>query len=153
MHTFELEEQRSIVAEERWREHSKWCEKLADFGRLSFHSRRIALKILISEAYHRDRAHATSRGADASQLDELRRQWATIARHIERDMMTFDNSGVVLKNLSCMCVFIAGKVCREYGENCEDRQRRVEQQHALLQRLQEEGRLFDSRDPVDREHL
>jgi hypothetical protein len=53
-----------------------------------------------------------------------------------------DNSGVVLRNLSCMCIFIPRDVQRQYGENHQARMQRMENMREGLRRLQERGELF-----------
>lgn len=141
----DVDEQRQIIATEKWRDHAKWCDRLASAQRLSFENRRVALKILINEAFARDLAFCRASSAfDLSTELRLRREWKTVAERILRDMEDHDNSSLVLRNLSCMCIFIPHDVSRQYGENHESRMRRMENMRDGLRRLQERGALFHS---------
>ena len=138
----DLEEQRNAVAAERWRDHVRWCDKQLESQKLSFRNRRIAIRMLIAEAFQRDREAALRKGASADLISMLKNKWKVVLDQIMDDMHYQDNSAIVLKNLSCMCVFISGSVCHEYGENVTDRQRRVERQRDRILNLREQGQLF-----------
>ena len=139
----DVEEQRQVVANEKWREHVKWCDRLAVAQRLSFDNRRVALKILINEAFSRDLTFCRTRPDFTAEMERiLRNEWKVVAGRILRDMEVEDNSSVVLRNLSCMCIFIPQDVTRQYGENHESRMRRMENMRDGLRRLQERGALF-----------
>lgn len=138
---FNIEEQRAHVAGERWRQHQMWCDRLTEKQRMSHHNKRISLKILVSEAFQRDAEEARKRGVDIPR-SELKKMWADIAQRVMNDMEHRDNSAVVLRNLSCMCVFVSDNICREYGENVEARQRRLERMQESISHLRETGSLF-----------
>lgn len=146
---FDLEEQRSEIAHERWRHHIQWCDRMNESQRMTHTNRRISLQILVNEAFHRDVSEARRRGDDTSPA-ELKKMWARIAKRIKTEMEHCDNSANVLKNLSCMCVFISDNVCRQYGENVDARLRRIDNMRSSLERLREQGTLFhqgsDNRD-------
>lgn len=135
----QIEEQKLLVAEERWRQHIRWCDRMSESQRLSFQNRRISLKILMSEAYKRDISTSTTSG---DSKEERKQKWQDIAARAMQDMEHQDNSAVVLKNLSCMCVFIDESICRDYGENNEARERRIENMRSTIRTLQENGALF-----------
>lgn len=142
---FDLEEQRSVVASERWRHHVQWCDRMNASQRMTFNNRRISLKILVSEAFHRDVAEAQKRG-DVMTPNQLKKMWHDIAQRVMHDMEHQDNSANVLKNLSCMCVFISDTICREYGENVEARVRRMSKMRESIEQLRERGTLFHAGD-------
>lgn len=133
-----IEEQKQLVAEERWRHHIRWCDRMSESQRLSFQNRRISLKILMNEAYKRDISGSAERDAVA----QRKQKWQDIAARAMQDMEHQDNSAVVLKNLSCMCVFIDESICRDYGENNEARERRIENMRSTIRNLQQTGSLF-----------
>lgn len=137
----DLEEQRSEVAHERWRHHIQWCDRMNESQRMTHNNRRISLQILVNEAFHRDVLEARRRGDDTSPA-ELKRMWTSIGQRIKDEMEHHDNSANVLKNLSCMCVFISDNVCRQYGENVDARVRRMDKMRDSLERLRERGTLF-----------
>lgn len=141
---FDLEEQRMQVASERWRTHVRWLDCMHETTRFSYVDRRISLKILISEAFERDLEEARRRGDDVSPA-ALKVMWRGIAARVMADMEERDNSAVVLRNLSCMGVFIAPDGHgREYGENATARQKRLTNMEATIQRIRSQGSLFDT---------
>ena len=140
--TLDMEEQRLIVEAERHREHVKWCDEMCEQQRLTIPNRRIALKMLLNEAYSRDLASAKRRKDSDEEVYALRVSWQHIGKQVSRDMEVRDNSPIVLKNLSCMCVFISDSICREYGENIEARQRRMDKMHEGIQYLENRRVLF-----------
>lgn len=161
---FDIDEQRRHVSAERWREHVLWCERMSQDQKLSLSSRRAAMKILVNEAFQRDIqrcktdfkrfgvdslrltdsfAHCTSpEERFRLELERIRQEWYQVATAVEDDMAHFDLSSLVLKHLSCMCVFIPDSICREYGENAESRRQRVENMRDVISRLNAEGKLF-----------
>ncbi|CUG88232.1 Hypothetical protein, putative [Bodo saltans] len=138
---FDLEEQRSEIAHQRWRHHIQWCDRMNESQRMTHNNRRISLQILVNEAFHRDVSEARRRGDDTSPK-ELKRMWKNISERVKSEMEHCDNSASVLKNLSCMCVFISDNVCRQYGENVDARVRRIDKMRNSLERLREQGTLF-----------
>jgi hypothetical protein len=149
----DLDEQRSLIANERWRHHIQWCDRMNESQRMTHNNRRISLQILVSEAFHRDVAEARRRGDDTSPA-ELKRMWKRIGQRIMSEMEHQDNSANVLKNLSCMCVFISDNVCRQYGENIDARMRRMNKMRNSIEQLRERGTLFhDSSDAQEYEEM
>lgn len=162
--SFDIDEQRQHVAAEKWRDHLKWCDKMVDSQRMNLSGRRAALKILVNEAFQRDvwrcRAEFRKFGVDSLKLtdsfahdkspkerleieiEHIKREWHQIAMAVLDDMAHFDLSALVLKHLSCMCVFIPDSICREYGDNADARQQRMDNMRELISRLNEEGKLF-----------
>lgn len=190
-----MDEQRINIRNHKLEKHVKWTETMSDAQRLSHFNRKVAIKILVSEAQSRDESNTAKMMArqahercrlrvdarmqlvrfekeregdsfdvetlrdtisnemrdihkedDACQSDEavrtVRVLWKSIADKVMEEMYFFDNSSLVLKNMSCMCVFIPENICREYGDNLFLRQARVANQHALLDRLGHERRKF-----------
>lgn len=138
----DLEEQRYMVDEDRWRSHTMWCEKQMEATRFSVNNRRIALKILLCEAFRRDRQSLVANGGNTEDLQRVREKWRAIGRAVMHDMHYQDNSATVLRKLSSMSVFITGQICHQYGENAEERRRRQERQYEFIRELQYSGSLF-----------
>ena len=130
-------DQRVIVAAEKWRDHLKWCDRMAETTRLSLVDRRISLQILINEACHREMKQLHSTEAKV----EVRKQWVHIASLVAQDMSHQDDSAVVLKNLSCMGVFQT-KTHLAYGDNSEARTNRVELMALKMAEMRKSGVLF-----------
>lgn len=140
---FDVEEQKMHVAEERWRHHIMWCDRLSEKQRMSHPNRRISLKMLLNEAFHRDLQECQRRG-DPMSTKELTRRWNDIGRQMLQDMENGDQSDAVLRKLSCMSVFTSESICREYGENPMARFRRMERMRGTLLNLKAKNALFDS---------
>lgn len=139
----DLEEQRCTVDAEKWRDHVKWCDRQSELQRMSLHQKRIALKILVDEAFRRDMEWTgNDNNAAEEEIKVVKEEWKQIGREVLQDMCCFDNSATVLKNLSCMSVFVLGQVSRTYGENLQERQNRIERQREILMRLREQNLLF-----------
>ena len=142
----DMEEQRSTVIGDRWRSHAEWCDGHAEASRLSLSNRRVALKCLLHEA-HRRHAKETLRSEPVHETRNIRsqhltRMWDNISSEVMLDMRYRDNTALVMKNLSCMCIFLDGRQCHEYGENPTDRQRRVQNQQSILQQIAQSNSLF-----------
>jgi hypothetical protein len=153
----DMVEQQGMVAAERWKIHQEWCEREADKGRYqSLQHRTVSLRLLVDEACRLEQGQVAARLAlpeDRKRgIEAVKRQWAKVGNLVLRDMEYVDNSGLVLKNLSCMCAFVAGKQCHEYGDNASDRMERILRQSALLQDLRDRGGLF-VHPPEDDEEL
>eukprot|EP00331_Platyophrya_macrostoma_P011309 CAMPEP_0176417142 /NCGR_PEP_ID=MMETSP0127-20121128/6727_1 /TAXON_ID=938130 /ORGANISM="Platyophrya macrostoma, Strain WH" /LENGTH=189 /DNA_ID=CAMNT_0017797275 /DNA_START=76 /DNA_END=645 /DNA_ORIENTATION=+ len=140
---FDVEEQKIQVAEERWRHHIMWCDRLAEKQRMSFPNRRISLKMLLNEAFQRDVQECRRRGEPMSRK-ELTCRWNDIGRQMLRDMEHGDHSDAVLRKLSCMSVFTSESICREYGENPTARFNRMERMMGTLRTLKAQNALFSS---------
>lgn len=125
-----------------WRKemHRKWCDRHECASVLSLEQRRVALYMLVCEAYRRDMGRKAG--------VEVRKQWNTIWRKIAQDMKDRDNSPFVMKNLGEMCIFEDdGPIDYEYnGISWRKTIRELEstkiRKLLLLDRLKESRRLF-----------
>ncbi len=124
------------IQQHKARQHVAWVEKHAMEAHFTYEKRVVALKILLSEAYTRDMDYLAAQGAPKEEIEAAVSAWKCIAAQAMRDMRFRDNSPLVLKNFSCMCIFLVGKQCREYGENAADRMARFTRQQAVIRSLQ-----------------
>lgn len=150
----DLDEQRSLVAEDTWRANTLWVEREAEAAKMTPANRKIAVKILIQEAYRLDKLHAQSRfGAGSDEVLQVQSAWRVIAAAAMADMevqyspafafhQPQENSATVMGKFSSMGIFIAGQGSRHYGENDAGKFQRLEQQAITLDSLIFAHRLF-----------
>ena len=138
---YALQEQQHAAAAERWKDHVRWCDRHAEMQAVSFHDKRIALKLLIGEAHRRHLENCKNAKLNEEELADVKKKWWGIMQCMLEDMAFADNSSIVVKNLSCMSVF-QRNVCLEYGENTFDRMQRIERQRDLIRHLEETGEAF-----------
>jgi len=124
---------RSVAAEQQ-RKNIQYHAAMAEQSSLNLSSRRVAIQILIAEA----RREAQRTGSNRV----TKEQWRTIMTDAMEDMTFTDNSALVMKNLSCMCIFVPGRQAAQYGDNPEDRTHRMQRHHSVLEKLQRSNRLF-----------
>eukprot|EP00760_Papus_ankaliazontas_P035722 PhM_4_TR7990/c0_g3_i1/m.94658 len=122
------------AAMDRQRRNMQYHQEMMEMTSTPLQTRRAAIHILIAEAEREARRTRCGR--------VTREQWAVILQEAMDDMTFADNSQLVLKNLSCMCIFVPGRQCPLYGDNPEDRSHRIERHQRVLERLSSTGRLF-----------
>ena len=95
------------------------------------HHKRVAIKILLTEAHW---LHQRREVNVAQQDPILRKRWTTIANRAMKDLRTTGPQNVI-RNLSCMCIFVEGRQAEVYGEHEMDRTRRITMQCDMLNKL------------------
>ena len=100
---------------------------------------------VLMDRYVRDILDPSSRQLVQEKDSKILQQWRFVADQVVDDMECFDYSATVLKNLSCMSVFIPENISRDYGENFVARQERLKKMRALIDDLAMEDRLFVAR--------
>eukprot|EP00759_Apiculatamorpha_spiralis_P052594 PhF_6_TR581/c1_g1_i2/m.620 len=115
----------------KWNAHNQFIETHNQKLDNSPEYKKASIKILVNEA------HWLHQGKQDN-FDEhdvaLRRRWSAIGRRAMRD---FHHAGPqnVIRNLSCMCIFVEGRQAEFYGEHEADRTRRISQQCDILNQL------------------
>ena len=115
----------------KWHLHSQYTERMQ--REQSEHTpqyKKVAIQFLLDEAHalHQERKPRNE------QCPEKRKKWCNIATHAMRDLRT-SGSQSVIRNLSCMCIFVGGHQADSYGEHELDRTRRITQQCDTLNKL------------------
>lgn len=133
---------------------------MAAESKLEWKAKTIGLKCLVNEGAAYERKHVQHKLAylrgeavvcactqplrsgceDASaevqhRAASLERRWKSIGTDAISDMAWRDNSAEVLKNLSCMCIFLEGRQSTVYGDDSPDRLRRALVHQKTLARL------------------
>jgi hypothetical protein len=141
--------QRSIIREERQRNHMRWCNRQAEAAQTSLKFRCLAVELLIAEANNQEVCAVLKqyRGDPNDpllhdRLGAINDCWRCILEQARDELSCGGNPQNVLKYLSCMCAFVQGKQSRVFGENLEERTRRVVAQQQLLNNLRSRGVLF-----------
>lgn len=97
---------------------------------------------VLMDRYVREILDPEARSMVQEKDSRIMQQWRFIADQVVDDMECFDYSATVLKNLSCMSVFIPENISRDYGENFVARQERLKKMRSLIDDLAMEDRLF-----------
>jgi hypothetical protein len=141
--------QRLILGEERQRNHVRWCNRQAEAMQTSFKFRCLAVELLIAEANNQEvRTVLKQYKGDPrdpllhDRLGAINDSWRCILEQSRDELNCGGNPQTALKYLSCMCAFVQGKQSRVFGENLEERTRRVVAQQQLLNKLRSRGVLF-----------
>jgi hypothetical protein len=126
--------QLKAVALERQRRNVGYHAQMIEAAAMNLNNRRAGIHILVTEAYREAQRTNCTRVS--------RQQWYTILQDAMDDMTFTDNSALVMKNLSCMCIFVPGRQASVYGDNPEDRAHRIQRHQSMLERLRLAKALF-----------
>jgi hypothetical protein len=127
----------------KWDIQAKYLECKAREIEVTPHHKKVAIKVLVDEAHRLHQIQQVKRSfilgniqaVEDQELDmALTKRWQQLGQGAMRE---FHRSGHqhVIRNLSCMCIFVEGRQAEVYGEHEADRVRRVMQQCDALQRL------------------
>jgi len=139
-HDLCYDEQISNYNTHKWRRQAEYLEERAKESEIPFQGRRIGMRLLVDEA-HRLHQRSSSRSKhssnsvnEQSEDPSLAARWQKIGKRAMQDLSTMGPQNVI-RNLSCMCIFVDGRQAEVYGEHEMDRTRRVTQQCDVLNKL------------------
>ena len=128
------DEQLASINLYKWTTQAGYLEQKAREIEAPPHQKKVAIKILIDEAHILHQYVKSGRDAKAEHDEELKRRWSRVGTSAMRELAVSGPQHVI-RNLSCMCIFVDGRQAEFYGEHEADRTRRVTQQCDVLNRL------------------